>query len=322
MSEKEPKEVRLALVQDGPVFLNLSASLAKAERLARDAAAQGADIVVFGECWLSGYPVWLDEAPGAVLWGDAGQKQAYRLLVESAPTLDGPELAALSRLSAELGVDIVIGINERAGSSLYNSAVHFGADGRRNLHRKLMPTYSEKLFYMAADASQFGGWPSRFGPMGALICWEHWMPLARAGAHEGGELIHFALWPAVTELHLLASRHYAFEGQCYVAAVGSCLTRDDLFEGLASLPGDTAETQAMFADIPETRFWLKAGDNVVIAPDATVITTLSANPKETVFTTINLDAAIEGRLYLDTAGHYARPDIFSLHINRSGRSEE
>jgi nitrilase len=115
----------------------------------------------------------------------------------------------------------VMGIQERRGASIFNTALRLTPEGGRDVHRKIMPTHNERLVWAAADGSNFRPWPSDFGPFGALICWEHWMPLARAARHNEGEVLHFALWPAVTELHLLASRHYAFEGQCFVAAAGT-----------------------------------------------------------------------------------------------------
>ena len=145
------------------------------------------------------------------------------------------------------------------------------------------------------------------------------MPLARAARHQHGEVLHFALWPAVTELHLLASRHYAFEGQCYVAAAGTVLTRHDVLEGFDSL--DTAETGArlMLEAIPAERELLKSGGSAIIGPDASIVAIAASGDTSTLSATIDPDKLAEGRLYLDTAGHYSRPDIFELLVDTRER---
>ena len=212
-----------------------------------------------------------------------------------------------------------MGIQERRGSSIYNSVVRVTPSGWRDIHRKVMPTHNERLIWAAADGSTLRPWPGTHGPVGALICWEHWMPLARAARHQHGEVLHFALWPAVTELHLLASRHYAFEGQCYVAAAGTVLTRHDVLEGFDSL--DTAEPGArlMLEAIPAERELLKSGGSAIIGPDASIVAIAASGDTSTLSATIDPDKLAEGRLYLDTAGHYSRPDIFELLVDTRER---
>lgn len=265
----------ISIIQAPPVFLNLAASMDRAEELIRDAARLGATVVVFPEAWLPGYPVWLDESAGAALWGHRPAELLFRILFANCPVLEGPEIARLADLAAELSVEIVMGIQERRGSSIYNSVVRVTPSGWRDIHRKVMPTHNERLIWAAADGSTLRPWPGTHGPVGALICWEHWMPLARAARHQHGEVLHFALWPAVTELHLLASRHYAFEGQCYVAAAGTVLTRHDVLEGFDSL--DTAEPGArlMLEAIPAERELLKSGE----APSSALMPRLSRSPR-------------------------------------------
>ena len=246
-------ELALAIIQRPPVFLNLAASVDRAESLVREAHGDGAAMVVFPEAWLPGYPVWLDEAPGAALWGHRPAELLFALLFANAPTIDGSELDRLATLSEELGVEIVMGMHERRGGSLYNAAVRLTPEGRRDVHRKLMPTHNERMIWVPADGSTFAPWPGPNGNIGALICWEHWMPLARAARHHDGEVLHLALWPAVTDLHLLASRHYAFEGQCVVAAAGTVLTRTDVLAGFDSLSASAPEARALLASIPVER---------------------------------------------------------------------
>lgn len=312
--------LNLAIVQRPPVFLNLAASVDLAESLVADARQGGAQIVVFPETWLPGYPVWLDEAPGSALWGHRPAEAIYCLLFANCPTLDGPELARLSALAVEQAVDIVMGLQERRGASIYNSVVRFGADGERNVHRKIMPTHNERLIWAAADGSTLGAWSTPHGNMGALICWEHWMPFARAVRHQQAEAIHFALWPAVTDLHMLASRHYAFEGQCFVAAAGTVLTRQDVLDGFDSLRVREADARDLLVSIPVGRSLLKSGASAVIAPDAAVQAAASPGDASTLHAELDLSRLAEGRLYLDTAGHYARPDLFELLVETRPRA--
>src|SRR5262249_28070286 len=150
-------------------------------------------------------------------------------------TIPGADVVRLSTLARQASVTLVIGAHERVGGTLYNTMLLIACDGRLVIHRKLMPTYTERLVWGMGDGSTLDVLPTPFGAVGGLICWEHWMPLARAAMHAKRETIHIAQWPAVKDLHLLASRHYAFEGQCFVIAAGAVLTRAEALVGFDSL---------------------------------------------------------------------------------------
>ena len=309
-------KVAVAVVQAPPVFLNLAASLSRAEQLVRDAARHGAGIVVFPEAWLPGYPVWLDESAGAALWNHPPAGALFRRLFENSPAFDGPEVARLAELAEELGVDIVMGLHERRGASLYNSVLRVALGAAPFIHRKIMPTYSERLIWAAADGSSLRAWDTPHGPMGTLICWEHWMPLARAAMHATGEAVHFALWPGLGEIHQINSRHYAFEGQCFVVAAGCVLTRAEVLDGFESGPADPV-ARAMLEAIPEDRLILKGSGSAVFGPDGMFVAGPAGDSLGTLHATLDLDRLAEGRLRLDTSGHYSRPDIFDLRVNRA-----
>lgn len=309
-------KLAVAVVQAPPVFLNLAASLSRAEQLVRAAVRDGAAIVAFPEAWLPGYPVWLDESPGAALWDHPPAGALFRRLFENAPAFDGPEVAQLAELAAELRIDIVMGMHERRGASLYNSVLRVAPDAALFIHRKIMPTYGERLIWAGADGSTLRAWDTPHGPMGALICWEHWMPLARAAMHATGEAVHFALWPGLKEIHQINSRHYAFEGQCFVVAAGCVLTRDDVLAGFDSGPADPL-ARAMLEAVPEDRLMLKGGGSAVFGPDGMFVAGPAGDSLETLHATIDFDQLAEGRLRLDTSGHYSRPDIFELRVNRA-----
>ena len=268
-----PAICRVAIVQHPPVFLNLPASIERACTLTAEAAAQGAQVIVFPETWLPGYPVWLDEAPGAGLWNHAPATALYRLLAENALTIPGPHFARLQACA-----------HERAGGTLYNTTINFSRDGATfRVHRKLMPTYTERLLWGQGDGSTLAPLDTEFGPLGGLICWEHWMPHARAAMHAQREMIHTAQWPTVREMHLVASRHYAFEGWCFVLAAGTVLTKGEMLAGFDSLarPSETG-ARALLPSIPGNDATLLQRDgNAIIAPDGTIL----AGPRRMAFCT-------------------------------------
>jgi predicted amidohydrolase len=308
--------VKVAIVQHPPVFLNLGGSLRKARGLVEEAAGQGAELIVFPETWLPGYPVWLDASPGAALWDHPPAKALYRLLAENAVSLPGPHLDALLDMAAGAGAYLVIGAHERRGGTLYNSLIILDRDGQTyRIHRKLMPTYTERLVWGRGDGSTLRVLPTDFGHLGGLICWEHWMPLARAAMHARHEIIHVAQWPWVRELHHIASRHYAFEGQCFVMAAGSVLTKGDILEGYRSLDVESEAIEILEGIPGDPEGWIMRGGSAVIGPDAEFVAGPVYEEACLIFADISLDRTAEGHLALDTDGHYARPDIFHLEVN-------
>lgn len=318
MTKSAPLPV--AIVQHPPVFLNLEASLRRAETLVAEAAQAGAKLVAFPETWLPGYPVWLDEAPDAARWNHPGAKELYQLLAEQSLPVPGPQFDRLRALAAAHRVDLVMGAHERRGGTLYNTMLFLSADGERHaLHRKLTPTYSERLIWGQGDGSTLATLDTEHGTLGGLICWEHWMPLARAAMHAKRELVHVAQWPAVGELHQLASRAYAFEGQCFVLAAGCVLSKADVLDGLASLGHTLGHTSGpafeMLASMSgEARHLYKTGGSAIIAPDASYLAPPS-HEAAILYAELDPGRVTQGHLVLDTAGHYARPDVFHLHVD-------
>ena len=311
-----PKSVRIALVQKPPVYLNREASIARGVEEIAAAAESGAKIVVFSECWLPGYPVWIDEAPGAALWDSPGPKQLYRLLSDNAVTLDGDALAPLAEAAARHELCIVMGAHERLGGTLYNTMLFFTPDGLAAWHRKLVPTYTERLLWGRGDGSTLAGVETPAGRLGGLICWEHWMPLARAAMHARGEALHVAQWPTVNDAHLLASRHYAFEGRCYVLASGCLLSKSDVLEGFDTLAERPAEARAVLDSISgEEDRRLQRGGSCVAGPDGRLLAAPVFDEATLVLADLDLDRLAEERMTLDSAGHYSRPDIFELRVN-------
>ena len=307
---------RLAIVQHPPVFLNLARSVERAAALIGDALAHGAQCIVFPETWLPGYPVWLDEAPAAGLWDYAPAQALYQVLSDNAITVPGPELEGLRTLARDGAATIVMGAHERVGGTLHNTMLLIGADGSYRLHRKIMPTYTERLVWGMGDGSTLETMETPFGRIGGLICWEHWMPLARAAMHAKREAIHVAQWPGVKDLHLLASRHYAFEGQCFVAVAGAVLTRGDVLAGFDSLGLGPNAGRALLEAIPgNDDTLLLRGSSAIVAPDTSYLAGPAAAEATTLYADLDLGRITQGHLALDVDGHYARPDIFQLTVN-------
>jgi len=309
----EQERIKIGIVQEKPVYLDLKASLQKAAEITTQAASQGAQLVVFGETWFSGYPAWIDYLPNIALWDHKPTQEVFYQMMENAIEVPGPATDFLSNLARDLGVILVAGVNERtkkgrAQGTLYNSILIFSADGTLEVHhRKLMPTYTEKLLYGSGDAHGLKSIETPFGKLGALICWEHWMPLARQTMHEEGETLHLALWPAVKDLHQLASRQYAFEGQCFVVAVGQVLQVKDL-PSVLELPESLASD-------PEQ--YLLNGGSAVIAPDSSYILEPQFDKEGLLLVEIDqLKRVVFGRLALDVTGHYYRPDLFDFNVNK------
>ncbi|MEK7254463.1 MAG: carbon-nitrogen hydrolase family protein [Bacteroidota bacterium] len=303
--------IHLAIVQESPVYLNLPLSLEKAEILVKEAAGQGAELIVFGETWLCGYPAWLDYCPEVALWNHEPVKHVFSRMHQNAVTVPGEAVGFLSNLAkthrAVIAVGVCEAVQEGLGSgTLYNSFLLFDATGELVIHhRKLMPTFSEKLIFGLGDARGLRSVETAVGKIGGLICWEHFMPLARQALHNCGELIHLALFPSVHEMHQVASRQYAFEGRCFVIAAGQMMRVKDIPPEL--------EVPENLRNEPED--WLLNGGSCVIAPDGFYDLKPQFGKEKIVYHTMSdLDHVRRERLTLDVSGHYSRPDIFKFEV--------
>lgn len=309
-SRNSSQRFPVSVVQARPHLLDLASTLKKTLQLIEQAARRGSKLVCFGETWLPGYPAWLDFCNEVAIWNHAPVKQVYAQLRANSVAVPGKEVAAISKAAAKLKIAVCVGINERveqgpARGTLFNSLLLFAENG--NLvthHRKLMPTYSEKMLWGLGDDRGLQSALVNGVHTGGLICWEHWMPLARQAMHNSGEQIHIAAWPTVHEMHQIASRHYAFEGRCFVLAVGQILQADDLPKNLHKMNGLKPE------------MLVERGGSAIIAPDGRYV----ADPvfdKETIISAeLDLTEIDKEVMTLDVSGHYSRPDIFNFSLNR------
>jgi predicted amidohydrolase len=304
--------IRAAVVQ-ALVAPSLDEGLARAIELIAQAANSGATLVAFPETWLLGYPIWLDVCRDVALWDHAPVKAVYRRMAAESVAVPSDATTALANAARDSAVTLVIGVIERVTDgpgqgTLYNTVLTFGPDGALlNHHRKLVPTFTERMVWGPGDATGLRSANAPFGKVGALVCWEHWMPLARHAMHESGEDVHVALWPTVHEMHQVASRQYAFEGRCYVLAAGSLMRA-------SALP---AELEPHPARVTSPDNWVMRGGSAIIAPDGSYLAGPVYEEATILYGDLNLDRVREERMTLDVTGHYHRPDIFAFEVTRS-----
>lgn len=308
--------IPVAVVQ-AHVPASLEAGLHETRQLALDAAAGGASLVVFPETWLPGYPAWLDVCRDVALWDHPPVKQVFARYRDESVDVHGSSGAALAQIAAGAQVTLVIGVSERVASgpgfgTLYNTLLTFGPDGGLlNHHRKLMPTYTERMVWGQGDGKGLRACDTPSGRIGGLVCWEHWMPLARQALHVSGEDIHVAVWPTVLERHQIASRHYAFEGRCFVLAAGSLMRASALPEGLEPDP----------VRVPSDDTLVLRGGSAIIGPDGAYIVEPHFDAPAILHAVLDT-AVLDGeRMTLDVAGHYSRPDVFTFDVLSSSRSK-
>jgi len=298
--------IRVAAVQAAPIHLDLNRSLQKAQALIAEAAALGAKLIVFGEAFLPGYPAWLDCCRDVALWDHEPVKKVFARLRENSVVVPSETIDAIGRTARDHGVVVNIGAHERvmegAGrGTLYNTMLTFGADGALlNKHRKIMPTHSERMIWGQGDGSSLRAVQTEVGRVGGLICWEHWMPLARQALHTSGEDVHVAAWPQVKEMNLVASRHYAFAGRCFVIACGSIMRASEIPAELELIQSLKQNPDAL----------VLGGGSAIIAPDGNVIAGPVFETETILAADLDFSRIAEESLALDVTGHYFRPDIF------------
>jgi nitrilase len=300
---------RVAVVQHPPRLLDRGASLARAVELVAEAAEAGASLVTFPEAFVPGYPLWMWRLrPGA----DYGlTDELHRRLVASAVDLTTDDLAPLARAAKEYAATVVVGLHERDGAfsraTLYNTVVVLSADGAVvNRHRKLMPTNPERMVWGLGDATGLRVVDTPSGRVGALICWESYMPLARFALYaDGVELYCAPTWDS-GEGWLATMRHIAQEGRCWVLGNGTSLQARDV-------PENFPRRGELFPDDDE---WLNDGDSVIVSPEGQVVAGPLHREHGILYCDCDPSRAAASRRTLDVSGHYGRPDVFRLEVNR------
>ncbi len=307
--------VRAAAVQHAPVVLDRDASVEKGVALIDEAARGGADLIVFPETWLPAYPFWIYGAG----FHAPGMRDVYARLLGNSVRVPSESTELICEAARRNAVHVVMGLNELGESpgTIYNSLLYVSRDGEiLGVHRKLTPTSAERTVWGVGDGSTLHVFETDVGRVGGLICWEHWMPLARFAMHALAEQIHVAAWPELPEIHQLAARTYAFEGRCFVVCAGMYLPE-------TAMPADFNAPDAVraLADTYSTEPGvLLPGGSGVIGPDGNWIAGPAGNEETIVYGDIDLDAIASAFQALDVVGHYNRPDVFQLTVDVRPRS--
>ena len=302
--------MKIALAQIAPVWCDRTATLQKIIAYVTEAAAEGAQLVVFGETILPGYPFWLDGTGGA-RFNDPVQKELFAHYATEAVCLEHGDLDPLLTVCRELEVAVVVGCLERpldrGGSSLYCSLVYVDATGAiQNVHRKLQPTYEERLVWSPGDGHGLRVFPLHGFHLGGLNCWENWMPLPRAALYAQGETLHVAIWPGNVRNTEVLTRFLAREGRSYCVSVSGLMR-----------PADIPATQPHRQLIVDNLGGLPAdGGSCLAGPDGSWLIEPIVGRETIAYAELDPRRVLEERQNFDPSGHYSRPDVTRLVVNR------
>ncbi|HEX4978846.1 MAG TPA: carbon-nitrogen hydrolase family protein [Acidimicrobiales bacterium] len=295
--------VVVAAVQATPVLFDREATVDRVAVLTREAAVNGAGIVVFSEAFVPGYPDWVWRTTP---WAD---HDWYEQFYDQSVAIPGPAVDALGAAARDARVYLAVGVNERDGGTLYNTIVYLGPDGSLvGRHRKLVPTGAERLVWGQGDGSGLSTIATPFGRLGGLTCWENYMPLARAALYAQSVDIYLAPTWDNSDAWIPTLRHIAKEGRVYVVGVTCCIRGSDVPR---HLPG----AEGLYGGDDD---WLSRGNTTICGPDGTVLAGPLEAAEDIVYAEVDAAHARRARRQFDAVGHYARPDLLRLEVGPHG----
>ena len=306
--------LKVALAQISPVWLDKKQTIQKIKNTIEEASKEKAELIVFGEALLPGYPFWIGLTNGAT-WNSSVQKEIHAHYVQNSITIEKGELASICNLAKEHHMAIYLGIIERAqnrgGHSIYASLVYINQDGViKSVHRKLQPTFDERLTWAPGDGHGLQVHPLKNFTVGGLNCWENWMPLPRAALYGQGEDLHVAVWPGSDHNTKDITRFIARESRSFVISASSLMQK-------SNFPKETPHFGKIIKNAPDT---LVNGGSCIAGPDGEWILEPVINKEGIFYETLDFSRVLEERQNFDVAGHYSRPDITKLHVNRDRQS--
>ncbi|TXN38133.1 carbon-nitrogen hydrolase family protein [Flagellimonas hymeniacidonis] len=306
--------LKVAMAQIAPVWLDKQATLKKIENTIVEAAREKAELIVFGEALLPGYPFWLAHTEGAV-WDLKVNKELHAHYTRNAIQIEVGELDTICKLANKHSIAIYLGVMERAkdrgGHSLYCSLVYINPQGEiKSVHRKLQPTYDERLTWAPGDGNGLQVHPLKQFTVGGLNCWENWMPLPRTALYGQGENLHVAVWPGGLHNTKDITRFIARESRSFVISVSSLMRTSDF-------PKHTPHLDKILEKAPDT---LANGGSAIAGPDGEWIIEPIVDKEGLIYETLDFNRVYEERQNFDPVGHYSRPDVTKLTVNRERQS--
>jgi len=311
---QDSDSLTIGIAQIAPIWINREKTLDKIVEHTTAAAKAGCQLVVFGEALLPGYPFWIERTDGA-RFNSPVQKEMHAHYMQNAVQIEAGHIDRLCTAAGHHKIAVVLGCIERAvdrGShSIYAALVYIDPQGVvQSVHRKLIPTYEERLTWAPGDGH--GLRVHALGPftVGGLNCWENWMPLARAALYGQGEDLHVAIWPGGIHNTRDITRYIAREARSYVISASGLMRRDDF-------PSDTPHLKSILNECPDM---LANGGSCVAGPDGEWVVEPVINEEKLIVATLDYPSILKERQNFDPAGHYSRPDVTRLTVNRKRQS--
>lgn len=292
-----------AVAQTASVLLDTPATLDRALSLMAEAATRGVQLLVFPEAFIGGYPKGADFHIYIGARTPEGRAE-FKRYFDAAVTVDGPEIAQMAKACAQHGMYCVVGIIERDGGTLYCTVVYLGPEGVLGKHRKLMPTALERLVWGFGDGSTLKAVDTPWGKLGAVICWENYMPMLRMAMYQQRVAIYCAPTADDRDSWAATMRHVAMEGRCFVLSACQHLRR-------SQFPADRMNNR--LPEAPDTV--LMRGGSVIIDPLGKVLSGPVYNEDTLLTAELDLSVIVQAQMDFDPVGHYARPDVFSLRVD-------
>lgn len=306
--------LKVALAQIAPVWLDKEKTIQKIESSILEAAETHTELIIFGEGLLPGYPFWLALTDGAA-WNKKINKELHAHYLRNSVCIENGDLISICSLAKKHNIAIYLGIIERpqdrGGHSVYASLVYINQKGEiKSVHRKLQPTYDERLTWSPGDGNGLQVHSLKEFTVGGLNCWENWMPLPRASLYGQGENLHVAVWPGSDHNTKDITRFIARESRSYVISVSSLMKIEDF-------PQDTPYLQQLLEKAPKV---LANGGSCIAGPDGEWLVEPVLHSEGNIYHTLDFNRVYEERQNFDPVGHYSRPDVTKLIVNRERQS--